>query len=53
VEDTVLTGSKQACTVEDGHNFDEVKSEAIDDAVVAVEDLAKRLVADLRHHPPG
>lgn len=39
--------------MEDGHNLHKVKPEAIDDPVVTVDDLAKRLVTDLWHHPPG
>jgi hypothetical protein len=47
VEDTVSAESKQARSVEDGHDFDEVKSEAIDDTIVPMDHLAKRLVTDL------
>jgi hypothetical protein len=36
--------------MENSDNFDKVKPETIDDTIVAVDDLAKRLVPDLRHH---
>lgn len=44
--------SKQASPVEDGRNLDDVISQAVDDSVVAMNDLADRLVAQLRHDTP-
>jgi len=38
--------------MEDGYNLGKVKPETIDDTIVAVGDLAKRLVPDLWHHSP-
>jgi len=38
--------------MEDGHNLDKIRPEAIDDSVATMDDLAKGLVADLRHDSP-
>src|SRR5438445_6749671 len=45
--------SEQASTMKYGGDFDDLISEAIHNAVVAVGDLADRLVAKLRHYPSG
>ena len=41
--------SKQASTVKYGRDLDDVASKAVDDSVVAADDLADRLVAKLRY----
>ena len=41
--------SEQASTMKDGRDLDDVMSQAIDDSVVAVDDLADRLVPELRY----
>jgi hypothetical protein len=38
--------------MEDGHDLDEIGPKAINDAVVALDDLAKLGVANLRHNSP-
>src|SRR2546427_5716751 len=45
--------SEQASTMKYGGNFDDLISEAIHNAVGAVDDLSDRLVAKLRDHPSG
>jgi hypothetical protein len=39
--------------MEDGHNLDKIGPDAIHDAVVAVNHLANRVVANLRDDAPG
>jgi len=39
--------------MEDGHNLDKIGPDAIHDAVVTVDHLTNRVVADLRNDAPG
>jgi hypothetical protein len=38
--------------MEDGHNLDRIRPDAIDDAVIAVDDFTQGFVANLRHDSP-
>lgn len=45
--------SEQVGTMEDRRYLDDLMSQTVDDSVVAVDDLADRLVAKLRHDTSG
>ena len=45
--------SEQASTMKHGRDLDDVMSQAVDDSVVPVDDLANRLVPKLRHDTSG
>ena len=42
---------EQARAMKNGDYFNSVGSQAIHDSVIALDDLAERLVTNLRHHP--